>query len=167
MFTQVYRWSLLALAAALLAACGFQLRGSGATAALPFTSIYLVNPGTPLGIEMRRAIGNSGNTVITADARSAQAIVDVMTDLREKTILSLNSQGRVREYTLSYRVVFRVKDAKDNELLAPTEINLRRILSFNEAQVLAKESEEATLFRDMQSDMVQQILRRLAAIKPV
>jgi len=32
--------------------------------------------------------------------------------------------------------------------------------------VLAKESEEALLYRDMQSDLVQQILRRLAAIKP-
>jgi LPS-assembly lipoprotein len=41
-------------------------------------------------------------------------------------------------------------------------------VSYDDTQVLAKESEEQLLFRDMQSDMVQQILRRLAAArKPV
>jgi LPS-assembly lipoprotein len=59
-----------------------------------------------------------------------------------------------------------VIDAKGGQLLAPTEITLRRNLAFNEQQVLAKESEEALLYRDMQSDLVQQILRRLAAMKP-
>ena len=39
-------------------------------------------------------------------------------------------------------------------------------MAFNETQVLAKESEEALLYRDMQADLVQQIMRRLAAIKP-
>jgi len=30
--------------------------------------------------------------------------------------------------------------------------------------VLAKEAEEALLYRDMQSDVVQQVMRRLAAV---
>ncbi|MFN0162016.1 MAG: LPS assembly lipoprotein LptE, partial [Burkholderiales bacterium] len=38
---------------------------------------------------------------------------------------------------------------------------------FNDTQVLAKESEEALLYRDMQTDMVQQVLRRLAATAPL
>ena len=38
--------------------------------------------------------------------------------------------------------------------------------SFNEDATLAKEAEEGLLFRDMQSDMVQQILRRLSLIRP-
>jgi LPS-assembly lipoprotein len=167
MLTHPLLRSILLAAAVLLAGCGFQLRGSGTVAALPFQSIYLAQAGTPLGVELRRAINNSGGASVAADVRSAQATIDVMTDSREKVILSLNSQGRVREYTLGYRVVFRVKDSKENELLAPTEIYLRRTLSFNEAQVLAKETEEATLYRDMQTEMVHQILRRVAAIKPV
>ena len=36
-------------------------------------------------------------------------------------------------------------------------------LTFNDSAVLSKESEEGLLYRDMQSDMVQQIMRRLAA----
>jgi LPS-assembly lipoprotein len=159
------RWLVL-LAVFLLSACGFHLRGSGTTAALPFKTIYLSTGESPLGIELRRAIANSGSTTVVGDPALAQAMVDVTTDSRDKAILSLNSQGRVREYTLTYRVVFRVRD-KENELLAPTEIVLRRILSFNEAQVLAKEVEEAALFRDLQSDMVQQMLRRIAAVKNI
>ena len=61
--------------------------------------------------------------------------------------------------------MFRVRDAAGAELLGPTEINLRRPITFNETQVLAKESEEVLLYRDMQTDLVQQVMRRLVAIK--
>ncbi|MEO8142986.1 MAG: LPS assembly lipoprotein LptE, partial [Betaproteobacteria bacterium] len=39
---------------------------------------------------------------------------------------------------------------------------LTRDITFNDSDVLAKETEEQLLYRDMQSDMVQQIMRRLA-----
>jgi LPS-assembly lipoprotein len=72
----------------------------------------------------------------------------------------------VREYTLFYKFRFKVRDNNGKPLLEPTEIVLKRDISFNESAVLAKESEEALLYRDMQSDLVQQILRRLSALKP-
>ena len=96
----------------------------------------------------------------------AEAQFDVLAEVRTKTILSLNSQGRVREYLLTYTLTFKVRNTKGAELLGPTEISLKRPLQFNETQVLAKESEEVLLYRDMQTDLVQQVLRRLAAIKP-
>ena len=100
----------------------------------------------------------------TADRAEAQFLV--LGETRNKSILSLNSQGRVREYLLSYTLSFTVRDAKGNVMLAPTEITLHRNMSFDETQVLAKEAEEALLYRDMQGDLVQQIMRRLAALKP-
>ncbi|MGZ8291211.1 MAG: LPS-assembly lipoprotein LptE [Telluria sp.] len=157
--------ALIVLAAA-LSACGFQLRGSGGQFNMPFQSIYLAFPETsPLGTELRRNL-RGGATDVVATPELAQARFDVLSEARGKSILSLNSQGRVREYLLTYTLVFRVRDAKGAELLGPTEIHLKRPITFNESQVLAKESEEALLYRDMQSDLVQQILRRLAAIKP-
>ncbi len=51
--------------------------------------------------------------------------------------------------------------------LPTSEILVTRDMAYSDAQVLAKEAEEALLYRDMQSDMVQQILRRLVAAKPV
>ena len=167
MKTTVVRAVASLLVAASLTACGFQLRGSNGQYNMPFTSIYLAFPETsPLGTELKRNLRAGDSVRIENDASKAQALFDVLGETRGKSILSLNSLGRVREYSLSYTLVFRVRDANNKELLAPTEITLRRNIAFDESQVLAKESEEALLYRDMQSDLVQQILRRLAAIKP-
>lgn len=149
-----------------LSACGFQLRGSGGSAALPFETVYVGLPDTsPLGNELRRYIRASGNTSLVTDPKAAQALVEVLAETRDKAVLSLNSQGRVREYSLFYKLRFRVVDTAGKELLAPTDITLKRDISFNESAVMAKEQEETMLYREMQSDMVQQVLRRLAALK--
>lgn len=153
--------------AALLSACGFHLR-SAADTNLPFKTIYLGFPeSSPLGTELRRNIRGGSNTEVLATEKDAQAIMVVLSETRDKSVLSLNNLGRVREYSLSYTLRFRVTDNKAQELLAPTEIVLKRDINYDESQVLAKEGEEAMLYRDMQRDLVQQILRRLAAIKPL
>jgi LPS-assembly lipoprotein len=159
---------LLALAMmATLTACGFKLRGSEGYN-LPFHSIYVAFPeSSPLGAELRRNLRGLEGLAVLDTATGAEAQLDVVSENRGKTILSLNSQGRVREYLLTYTLVFKVRNGAGVELLAPTEIALKRNIAFNEDAVLAKETEEAVLIRDMQTDLVQQILRRLAAIKPV
>ncbi len=149
-----------------LSACGFHLRNSVLGNDLPFKSIYIsIAKTSPLGAELRRNIRGSGELEIKENPEEAEAILDLLTETRDKVILSVNSQGRVREYVLRYTATIRVKDNKNRILLAPTTISLKRDLSYNEAEVLAKEAEEAVLYSDMQSDLVQQILRRLAAIK--
>jgi LPS-assembly lipoprotein len=156
----------LVLLALTLSACGFQLRGSNGQYHMPFQSIYLAfAENSPMGVELRRNLRGADGVTVVEDPAKADAKLDVLSENRGKAILSLNSQGRVREYLLTYTLVFRVRDAKDAEMLGPTQISLKRAVTFNESQVLAQENEEAVLFRDMQSDLVQQILRRLAAIK--
>ncbi|MBI4742843.1 MAG: hypothetical protein HY777_15135, partial [Betaproteobacteria bacterium] len=58
-------------------------------------------------------------------------------------------------------------DVKGRDLVPPGEIELSRDLSYDDSNVLAKEQEEVLLWRDMQNDMVQQLMRRLVAVKPV
>jgi LPS-assembly lipoprotein len=164
----------LLVAAALagsLSACGFHLRGSGGHYTLPFPAMYVGLPeSSPLAIDLKRNIRVNGNTVVVSDPAQADGVIEVLTDpekTRTKTILSLNSNGRVREYLLAYAIVFRVRDKLGNELLAPTSITLNRPITFDETQLLAKEQEEALLYKDMQTDLVQQMMRRMAAIKPV
>jgi LPS-assembly lipoprotein len=164
----------LLVAAALagsLSACGFHLRGSGGHYTLPFPSMYIGLPdSSPLAIDLKRNIRVNGNTVVVSDPAKADGVVEVLTDpekTRTKSILSLNSNGRVREYLLAYNIVFRVRDKLGNELLAPTTISLNRPITFDETQLLAKEQKEALLYKDMQTDLVQQMMRRMAAIKPV
>ncbi len=136
--------------------------------AMPFKTIYLgFSDTSTLGNALKRSIRGGGNTTVVTDAKEAEAILDVLSETREKSVLSLNSLGRVREYTLIYRFKFQVKDAKNNALLAPTEIMLRRDINYDDTQTLAKESEEAMLYRDMESDLVAQIMRRLSAIPAI
>ena len=167
----VGKFMLAAALAASLSACGFHLRGDGGHYRLPFPAMYVGLPeSSPLAIDLKRNIRANGSTEVVNDPKLADGVIEVLTDpekTRSKSILSLNSNGRVREYLLSYGIVFRVRDKLGNELLAPTQINLSRPITFNETQLLAKEQEEALLYKDMQTDLVQQMMRRMAAIKPV
>ena len=144
-----------------LAGCGFQLRG---TAALPFDTLYM--PGTESGgiaLDLKRNIQSGTSTVVVDDPKRADAVLEFTQEGREKLILSLAATGRVREYQLRYRVGFRVHDGKGGEFVPVSTLQLTREVTFNDTEVLAKETEEQLLYRDMQFDMVQQIMRRLAA----
>ena len=155
----------LALAAAfvlLLAACGFHLRG---TASLPFETLYVPGATGGIALDLKRNIQSGTATRVVDDAKSAQAQLQFSEETRGKEILSLNAAGRVREYRLIYRVGFGVGDAKGNEYLPPSTVTLTRDVTYDDAVALAKETEEQRLFRDMQADMVQQILRRLSAAR--
>src|SRR3990172_3312635 len=155
--------ALLVGVALAVAGCGFQLRGQQE---FPFETINVPN-NTPLGIELQRNIASaSERTKLVPSPTEAEAVLSVLTEQQEKVILSLNTQGRVREFQLRYRLVFRVASPKGADFIAPTPIVLTRDITFND-QVLAKETEEAQLFREMRSDMVQQIMRRLAVTKPL
>ena len=142
-----------------LAGCGFQLRGN---ATLPFESVF-VEGGQEIVVNLDRAIRPTA-TKVTARAQDAQVTLQILGESREKRILSLDNAGRVSEYRLLYRVSFKAVDSKGRELLGPQQIELRRDITFNDNQTLAKESEELLLYRDMQVDAVQQIIRRMSVI---
>jgi LPS-assembly lipoprotein len=155
------------LLAAALPGCGFQLRGTGGTYSMPFHSIYVgFSDTSALGTQLKRNLRAIDNVVIADSPTAADAVIVVLAENQGRQILSLNSLGRVREFLLTYTLSFAVRDAKGVELLPATQIALRRNMAFDETQVLAKESEATLLYRDMQADLVQQILRRLSALKP-
>jgi LPS-assembly lipoprotein len=155
---------LLACTLAVLAGCGFQLRGSYS---LPYESLYLSMPDySEIGAGLKRAIRASESTRLADTADDAQAQFIPTVDAREKIILSLSGTGRVREIRLRYRYAYQIADNKGRALTLPNEIELTRDLTYDDSNVLAKEQEEILLWRDMQNDMVQQIMRRLAAVKP-
>ena len=148
-----------------LGGCGFALRKAPNFA---FTTLYSsLAESSSLGVELRRSLESTHKVRVITDAREineAQVIFDALLDQREKVVLSLNSSGQVREFQLRLRFSFRLRTLAGKELIPATEIALQRDISFNESAVLAKEAEEALLYRDMQSDVVQQIMRRLAAV---
>src|SRR6218665_542611 len=161
------RRALLALApVALLPACGFHLRG------LPefgLASLYIEAPsGSLLAQQLQRALEGAGTKLLVlrepAALASAQAILDLLQEQRERVVVGLNASGQVRELQLRLRIRFKLRTPGGEELIPDTELLQQRDISYNETIALAKEAEEALLYRNMQTDLVQQLLRRLAAV---
>jgi LPS-assembly lipoprotein len=152
----------LPLALVLLAACGFHLRGS---ASLPFDTLYVPSATGGIALDLKRHIQSGTGTRVVDDPKSAEALLRFSEETRGKEILALNAAGRVREYRLIYRVGFSVADGQGGEFVPASTVTLTRDVTYDDTVALAKEAEEQLLFRDMQSDMVQQIVRRLAAAR--
>jgi len=159
--------TLLLLTVLTLAACGFHLRGSvPQDVQFACKSLYLQAPAETLFvIDLRRAL--LGNKITLAAApEQAELVLEVLSEQTSKHILSLSGSGKVREYELRYRVSLRAHDAQRNDWLPADSIQLTRLLTFDDEQLLAKENEEAQLYKDMRADAVAQTLRRLNRAKP-
>jgi LPS-assembly lipoprotein len=178
--------SVVLLLIGLLGACGFKLRGSAdlPTQQLPFATIAISLPTTSeFYAQLKRGIEASSKGTRVVDSKEAEAVLMVLGDSSQKTILSLSSAGKAREYRLIRTFAFKVQANTDpatpaaqgryvdapaappNEYVPPSTIVLRRDITYNDDLVLSKESEEGLLWRDIQNDLVQQLLRRLAAAR--
>ena len=152
-------WSLVLA----LAGCGFHLRGE---ATYTFDTIFVNGTGAPtLAAELRRALAATGNARVVEDPKNAQVIVDFPVVSDDKEVLSISGGGSVREYLLIKRVQFRLHDADGNDWLPQAEIALRRSYTFSESEVLARNTQEQRLLKEMQTDAVQQLVRRLQSAK--
>lgn len=152
---------------ALLSACGFRLRG---VPEFGFESLYIAAPTTsPLARELQRTLEGSTSKLRVlrdpATMTTAQAILDLIQEQQERVVVGLNASGQVRELQLRLRVKFRLRTPTGVELIPETEILQERDISYNETIALAKEAEEALLYRTMRTDIVQQLLRRLAVAR--
>ena len=157
----------LAVVAAALAGCGFQLRQ---TADYPFKSLYAGFPTTaPFGAELSRQLLGTGKIELLTEARQmpqADVVLDILQERRQRVVVGTNASGQVRELQLRMTVMFRLRSPEGVEWIEPVELYQQRDLSFNETAALSKEIEEAMLYRDMQNDIVQQIVRRISRVKP-
>ena len=152
---------------AALAGCGFRLRGVPEFA---FGSLYInAPPASPLARELRRTLQASGGTlqVLTEPVQMAraEAVFDLLSEQQERSVVGLTASGQVRELQLRLRIKFKLRTPAGAELMGETELLQQRDISYSETIALAKEAEEALLYRNMQTDLVQQLLRRLAAVR--
>ena len=158
------RLTFLSVLMALVAGCGFQLRGAYS---LPYESLYVSGPDYAVIVAgLKRAIRASGSARLAETAQDAQATFLPTIEAKDTVILSYSSSGRAREKRLRYLYGYRVVDNKGRDLVLPGRVELYRDLTYADSDVLAKTQEEDLLWRDMETDLVQQLMRRLAATKP-
>ena len=159
------RWVTL-VALLLLSACGFSLRQ---TPQFAFHSLYVSAPyNSPFAVELRRYLKASDVQVYSDadDQKSAEATLEVIAEQRLRTVIAMDASGQAREISLRMLLRFRLRGAQGQEMLPETELAQQRTMSYDPAYALSKEAEEQIIYRAMQSDMVQLILRRMAAVKP-
>ena len=155
--------SALAATVALLSGCGFHLRGPQA---LDFATVHINVPEqSEFGAQLRRLIATTGTTRVEEDAARAEARLQILANDRGREILSLTGAGKVREYQLVQVLRFQLLDRAGKTVIPPTSLSARREYTFDDSQVLGKDQEEALLYRDMQNDLVQQLMRRLAVAR--
>ena len=156
------RGFLLGTASAALAGCGFALRRPPP---LAFSSITLTGfaPRSALAMELKEALSRSVRVLDTP--AQAEVVLHAIIDARERSVVAQTSAAQVRELQLRVKFNFKASTPGGRELLPASALLLARDMSFNENAALAKEQEQAELYREMQSDLVLQVMRRLAVIK--
>jgi LPS-assembly lipoprotein len=154
-------------ATGLFSACGFKLRGAESYK-YAFDSIFSgFVPSSSLGQDFKQTATAWNLKVLDGanDAKLAQVVLRIHSEQREKAVVGTGIAGQIREFQLRIRLRFSLFTSQGKALLDDVEILQQRDVSYTESSALAKESEEQLLYRDMQQEIVLQMLRRFAAIK--
>ena len=160
------QWSATLGLATGLSACGFELRRPPDYA---FQTLFCNLPENhPIWSKLRRSLEASGKVEVISDVRQverAQVMFEQTAESREKLIVGRTASGAVREFQLRLRYRFRLRSYSGKELIPDAEIILTRDINFNETGALSKEAEESMLYQDMENDLAQQLVRRLASVR--
>lgn len=151
--------------ACVLAACGFQLRGTGGSrAAVPesWKSMHLVS-GNPNGEFSRNVTALfAANGVNWTDSESANFNLVLTPESFEQRNLSLNSEARVAEFELTMRSQFSVLDASHKEVMPPTAVTVVKQMENDPRNVVGKEGEMRLIQNEMRYELAEQIMRRIS-----
>jgi LPS-assembly lipoprotein len=143
-----------------LSACGFKLREAPRFA---FDAVQLAGGGGTVASQLRREMQVNG---LRVDGMPLPPVIlTVQVDQRERVVMGQTAAGQVRELQLRVRFRFNLRTRDERMLIEDTELLLERDMSFNETVVLAMDAEEQMLYRDMTTDIAQQVIRRLAAVR--
>ena len=147
-----------------LTGCGFRLRGSYSP---PFRTLYLQMPeNSYLAVRLRQELLAGSDVTIVNTPSEAEAILELLSDSRSRDGLSINDTGRAREYEITLSLSFRVSNPSGIDYMEAVTLTASRDLTYSESDFLSREKEEAFLYRDMEADLVNQLMRRIEAIKP-
>jgi LPS-assembly lipoprotein len=154
----------LVLVAFAITACGYHLRGSYDLPA-HLSPLYLDKKSMSLLLykELRSILRASG-TELTEDPAAAASELKVSNEHRTRDVISVDTLGRAREYSLIYRMSFSLQ-ASGESVIENSKIEMNRNLLFNPEAVLGVAEETENIYRDMIRDSAGQILLRLQALK--
>ena len=152
---------LIALPVSLSTACGFQLRGS---VSIPYKAIAIAGAPSPLlRSDLEMIILTGSDSRVVNNAKDADLILDIISEVTSREILAYNSTGQISAYRLNSRVAFMATDQNGVDVVPEAEIYVTRDMDFSVSTVLATDVQMAQFTNEMRTNLALQILRRVAA----
>ena len=152
------------LVVALLAGCGFHLRGAmNLPAHLGPVRVLASDPHSPLGDLLAQGLRRAGAQAATAADGEQVATLQVVSEYWADTPISYDASGRAQEYMLRYAVVFSLKRADGRVAVPQQAVELSRDYLTPVLDSVGKLSERERLVDELQREMALAILRRADA----
>ena len=159
----MYKFLQIILFASLLYGCGFHLAGEG-TFANELSNTHIQSSSS--SNELLRLLEKNlrSNQINVVEVESATAVLHILNEETEKVVLTVDNDGKAREYELLLRIIFDVKRVDNSVLLKQQEIDLSRDFVFDKSDLLGTNEEEQELFNEMRNDAAKLIVYRLQTI---
>lgn len=153
------------LCLSLLSGCGFKLRGAyQLPPAMQQTYIDAASVNADLVRSLSIALRASDIELLDVPSDDA-AQLKLFKEIRSKRVVSVDSRGRAREYTLTYAISFSLtgKQPATGEAfhIEQQDLQIDRDFLFDPEDVLGNARGESQLYDEMRQDLVRLILLRL------
>jgi LPS-assembly lipoprotein len=145
-----------------LGGCGFQLRTWDVGSALE-SAWVTSNPRNPMEQPLERALRQAGIAEAPSPEQAA-VVVELLDSRQDRRSITVSGQARAAEYETILGVLYRVTDGQGNELVPEQWLERERVFRVDRDNLVGSSEEQALLEREMQNDLVQQILRTLNAV---
>jgi LPS-assembly lipoprotein len=144
----------------LLSGCGFQLRG---TIDIPpeWLAMHMQSPSPngELASGVRSALSNNG--VEWQEATDANITLQLSDEKFEQRNLTIGANARATQFELKLSASMRVLDDQGKELAPNTDVTVTKIMTHDPENVTGKVEESNLLRREMRTELIQQVMRRI------
>jgi len=149
-----------------LQGCGWHLRGiQSLPPELQTLHLQTASETSDFTRSLKRSLKASDVTL--ADSRTGAPYSLVVSSIKRSTrTISTTNAAKVAEYAITSSVTFSVNNQEDEELVPPTLLSVEKSYYYNSANSISSYEEEALLRKEMQRELIQQLIRRYRAIKP-
>lgn len=151
---------ILILALPLLVACGFHLQSrSELPPEMQRIRLEIQSPNSDFARRLETLLEQNGVKVVAA--LEGAAVLEVPLNRVRKEIQSIGENARVREFLLRHTVNFRLMDSKGVEVIPLQVLELSRVYSFSQTDILAMEREDEFLRSELADSLARMVVRRL------
>jgi LPS-assembly lipoprotein len=150
------------LAVATLNACGWRIRGK---IDLPYKNLFLSGSMTQEFRDTLEMYLGVNDVTLVKNVKEADLVLEIITEQNARQVLSYNGAGQITAYRIISRVAFRTFDPNGIEVTPEADIYLTRDIDFNQANIQSFDLQVNEYIKTMRVDIVNQLMRRLSAIK--